>query len=99
MKPGDRLEGCSDDPLEPVEVHPVPRQEVPAVVLALLPPVTYRRCVDRRLVRPTGRVVGGALLHRTDRSRISLGGRMPRTVLFEGPNVPADQGSWHWNRP
>ena len=71
-----------DDPLEVVQVHPVPGQEEPAPVLALVPGRARRRGVegpvDRGLVGPARRVGRRARLHHLDRVGVGQRDRVER---------------------
>ncbi len=93
-------DGRPHDALEPGQVHAVPGQEEPGVVLALVAELVRRapgrHAVHLGLVGPARRIVGVALLHHAHGERVRLKDRVPgAALLLEAPGVPADQRVSH----
>ena len=91
------LDRLPDDPFEEVQVHPVPGQEEPALVLALVPlRARRRRCiapVDRRLERPAGWIRGRPRLHRLDRLGEGERDRLERAPRLKRPRFAPDKSA------
>src|SRR6266700_4856049 len=85
---------CPEDAIEIVEIHPMPRQEKKAAMLAGCPHVVERRrdrivgTVDVGLEQPAGRIVRLASLHGTD-----AGAKRDQLIPGETVDIASDMNS------
>lgn len=86
--------GRPDNPLKPVEVHPVPRQEKPAGMLTLVPSGSCRRrrvaAVNASLECPARGVRHRATLHIGHCIGVGQRDRIPGSSRLQAPDVAAD---------